>query len=309
MGINWSDARLETVGGIPYKLIEGPSGSINEAGGSIKERYIIQASNLEAFINESIPPPQVFGGFVVKGQRRALPGSTVFFTKRVDFAPHTGQLPADPLGADSGAPAKTYDGDLTLDIEYELGLADDDEVDPNDPETFLEHSVNVAGEFLNVPTKNLDAKDSDVNGSGSGEQKAVQSPADVVSKVIANLEHTLSWKFALKPNWTTIIKALGTVNAAALPILLNAPAETVLFAGVSGRQEYVWTGAKAPNAVKIKPWSLDFKFLHKQIEDDGNLYSWQHCWIANEHKWRKILRQPGDRPLYETSDHLALFKP
>lgn len=303
MGIDWSSARLSTNGGIPYKLVSGPTFTANEDGASAREMYLMRGTDIEDFFVESLPPPLIFGGLVVKLPRRALPGSSLFFTSSISFEPHTGETPGDPLEADAGAVVGTYDRDYLATIDYELTLADDDDEDPNDPETFLEHSVQAAGEFLNLPTSNLTSQNTDAEGGGDGAETPFR-PSDVVSKVVANLEHTLSWKHVINPDWRTIIRALGKVNNAALPIFFDAPDETVLFVGVSGRQEYLWNGRSS----RVKPWSLDFKFHHKEIEDDGRIWSWQHAWQGTQQGWGKVLR-PGGRDLYETTDFLALFRP
>lgn len=299
------NSRLQTDGGIKYKLESGPSLGASESGVTAKERYIIKATDCEAFLLESIPPPQVFGAFIQKGPRRRMPGSSILFTKSVSFDPFTSDKPGDPFSFDPGATAGTYNDLYYAAIEYEFSFADDDDKDENDPTTFLEQAVNVGGEFLNLSAKNLKEK-SEYDSS----KRAMQDPLNVVSKIIPSVEHSLTWKFALKPPWETIVKTLGKVNSGEFKFgRFNTPEEHVLFVGVAGKQEYVWGG----QGIRIKPWNLDFKFLEKRVEDvddAGNIfvYGWQHVYSSKDHKWVRVLRMPGERDLYELADFNQMFK-
>jgi hypothetical protein len=297
--------RLQTAGGIPYKLVEGyPKINGAEGGASAAEQYIIRASDTNAFFTESLPAPVVYLGSIYKPLRRAMPGAPVLLTKTISFEPMNGTLPADPFGNDSGAPSKTYDPFVRVTIQYEtVQNESDQEQDPNDPDTFLEHSITAAGEFMSWPsnkTRKADAEAGEyVPGGGWTPNK---DPLGPIIKTIPTIEHNLRWKYCLSPNWERIIEFLGHVNDRTIEKFFDAPAECVLYMGVSGSQTYLWDGA----STGVQPWSLDFRFSHKQITESGKTYGWNHVYSPNDGAWRKVQRADGNL-LFFDADLMTLF--
>lgn len=309
-----SEARRSTAGGIPYKLVQGyPKISGDENGTTATEKYLIASSNVAAFYLESLPPPILFLNFFVLPARRRMPGTGFLITKRVDFEPHSGQLPGDPFLVDPDKPA-SYDDLYAVTIQYEtMQESDDDERDETDPRTFLEHSINAGGEFLSIPSNKttVDPKDVENNAPTSDEDgnplPAAEEPNEdrnmPILWQVPTLEHNLRWDFVLSPPWERIFKMMGTVNSQAVDLFFDAPAETVMFMGVSGSQTYLWDGASA----RVQPWKLDFKFSQRHIEENGFKYGWNHVYSPKKGQWVKVRRANG-LPLYQSENHLDLFK-
>jgi len=268
----YMDWRLTTAGGLKYKLLEGyPTIEQTEEGTTATEKYLMRSQDAGAFAFESRPPPYVLGFFIVQPPYRALPGSGGWaVTRSVSFAPHGAGLPWDPLGMDSGAEPGTYADLCEATIQYSTGKAAETR-DPSNPETFLEHSMQVGGEFYQLKSAKQyyaeDDLDPDVDpplAAGSG--RAIESESvPGAHKAVITIEHNFRWPFVLIPDWATIIKTLGTVNDAVKPLFKNAPIETVLFSGVSGNQKYMWNGSSA----YVQPWSLDFKFSQRCLRIDN----------------------------------------
>jgi len=325
---DWSSWRRSTTGGIKYKLVEGyPRITHGEEGTDATEQYIMRSIDIPGFVAEAMPPPYVLGGYVFLPPRRLMPG-TVFVTKTINIEPQSGSLPADYFQVDSGATDGTYDYLARVTIDYTTNLESGQERDPNDPTTFLEHSMNVGGEFYDLPPKGLHYdEDGDLDDppagyvAGTGREIIVPDGSSVptMKQVLATIQHNLRWPFVLDPDWDTIFDCLGKVNDAAIDLFKQAAAETVLFQSISGSQKHVWNGASA----STQPWQLDFKFSQRVNTVTGlGALTWNHSYLpiagkagadAN-HKWIKpyYMTTENDpstkRYNYETCDMLAMFR-
>lgn len=303
--LNPSTWNRKTNGGIPYRVLEGyPTITGDEGKASATEKYIIRASDVEAFYTESLPAPVVYLGSVYWPPRRKMPGAPILITRTITFAPHNGTMPGDPFDVDSGN-AASYDQFYDVTIQYEtLENESDQEQDPNDPETFLEHSVTAAGEFMSWPPTKTQTSPGDVTatpGAGSAPNEDIMTP---IVKTVPTLEHILKWKNCLAPNWTRIIGLLGHVSDRTEPLFFNAKRETVLFMGVSGTQSYLWNGA----SVGVQPWTLDFRFSCKAITEGGSVYGWNHVYSPKHGEWRRLYRADGTT-LHKSSNLRTLFTP
>lgn len=304
--------RLSTLGGIKYKLLEGyPTIQMDSEATVVVEKYLMRSQDAGAFAAESKPPPYVVGLFIVQPPYRMLPGSGGWaVTMNVTFAPHGDGLPWDPFLIDTGAPAGTYADLCEATITYSTGKAAEDR-DPNDPQTFLEHSIQIGGEFYQLKTAEQ-KYDEDTAG------KIIPAPdAPGMHKAVSTIEHNMRWPFVLSPAWTTIFQTLGKCNNTVLPLFKNAPVDTVLFTGVSGQQKYVWDGATAAS----QPWSMDFKFSQRclrgqKADGAGNLdVTWNHCMLPSatggiDGIWVKpyYLKGADKIYMYEPGDLLTLFR-
>jgi hypothetical protein len=189
-------------------------------------------------------------------------------------------------------------------IQYEtVQNESDQEQDPNDPDTFLEHSITAAGEFMSWPsnkTRKADAQAGEY--VPGGDWKPNKDTLGPIIKTIPTIEHNLRWKYCLSPNWERIIQFLGHVNDKKIEKFFDAPPECVLYMGVSGSQTYLWDGA----STGVQPWSLDFRFSHKQITESGKTYGWNHVYSPNDGAWRKVQRADGNL-LFFDADLMTLF--
>ena len=237
INVDASQWRLQTDGGIPYKLKEGsPSGSFGDDS-AITEIYIIRASDLQAFIYESTSTLVSWpGGIYGIGAGRAFPGIAGLLTTDISFKPLESSKPCDPWGIDSGAPDGTYCPYLELTIKYStLPGEGGSGVDPNDPETILEVTADTSVSILQMA-----ASSSNWNPSGTTLEPP-EDPNIPAGKLEAQTEWTISYpKFPwqiLGDVMLNVRQCLGHVNSVIMPILGNAAAETILFSGLSVRRQ------------------------------------------------------------------------
>lgn len=317
MSINWSTCRRHTAGGLPFKLVSGPEIQHGEDGSTATETYLMPAANIAAFMYESLPPPYVFGFYIILPDRRRMPGCPWFVTQSMSCRPQSDQLPGDPFNVDSAADPYPYDPDYLVQIQYKVTKEADTQRNQQQPETFLEHSLQAGGEFYSIGKDRLRYSEdgNEVGGTLAGQAISEENmPGAHLS--VATLEHTLKWPFALAPDWATFFSCLGKVNSAASVLFNNAPVETVLFSSISGQQKYVWNGASA----SVQPWTLDFKFSQRVMKDGATDITWNHVYHANAHtavakpvnvpKWVKPFWLSGNtkKYMYETADLYGMFK-
>jgi hypothetical protein len=344
MALDWNLCRRHTAGGIPYKLISGPDVEHSSDATSASETYLIRATDMAGFMNESIPPPFVMFPWVMWPNRRRMPGTTFFVTKNISAKAHTGSKPCDPFNADPTAVDGTYDNEMQIVISYEVNKESDKDRDEKNPESFLEHSVQVGGEFYELANSETPTKlrhdslgfEPTVIPEPSGFPGTVANPAYVANKglaisekhmptaklTVATVHHNFKWPFVINPPWFRIFDMLGKLNATAQPLWNNAPAETILFEGVSGSQKYVWNGASAG----VQPWSMDFKFSQRMAKDTrvwsklsggawaAGYVTWNHAWLNSARGWIRPYWLPDEsnpavrKPLYDAADLYLLFQ-
>lgn len=299
-----------TDGGISFSLMAGYPKITAEDLFNTKavEKIVIKMSDAPAFYNECFPFPIVRGNFIELPARRRMPGTGFLITKTANFEPFTGELPGDPLVADAANSVK-YDQYCMVTINYEVMLeSDDNPRDPEKPETFLIRQLNAGGEFMTINPKKTGIADVDAGTEASGGNSTANK--DMLMpfvKVVPTIEWSMTWPFAIAPNWTEIFDQLGTVNDGQYLFLNSAEVETVLFAGVSGSQTHFWTGKLDTDAEvsNITSWSLDLKFSQRRIKDGTKIYGWNHVWSPDKQKFVKPTI--GDKQLYVLSDFEDLF--
>lgn len=315
---DYSQWRRTTAGGIKFHLLDGPKIVMNYDGTSVTEVYLLRAQDAAAFAAESMPAPYVFGFYIIQPPYRAMPGNSYIVTKQLDFEGF--EVPYwDPLSADTGAHADDYAKFCKVTITYETGKAADTR-NEQDPTTFLEHSMQVEDQFFEIDgVKLYYSEDGDVLPSLAGAGKPVpMTKLPGAHKRFPLITHNLRWPFVLSPDWDKIFQLMGTVNRTSKPLFKNAAAETVLFAGVSGNQKWVWRSSSA----QAQPWSLDFRFAQRAMKIGTTDITWNHYFLpaaesggAATGKWVKPFYWSGGAPLvgtkkyfYETSDLYDVFK-
>jgi hypothetical protein len=285
MASDLNNARLSTDGGIKYTIVEGfPKGGVSVNGASkIQEQYRIFASDLEAFVAEVVPPIDIIDGNIIIPPLRGLPGAPQFQPVNVAFEPFNVTLPSDPFGQDEGAPPGTYEDTLRVTIDYETNVNSNEDEDRDDaePETFLERSIRSSMEVLSIPASGVVAAPVNTAEEGTPDYytqqrqnaEAVKSPQADIRFLVPINEFVFKWRRVIRPHFPNIFATMGCVNGAAYTWLLNAPAGTVLFMGMSGSQEFQNFGTRTV----VKPWQLELRFAHKQINQDGKVFSWNHA--------------------------------
>jgi hypothetical protein len=328
--------RLSTSAGIPYKLVSR-SGDFSYEGANAQEEYILQASDLFAFVTNAFPEPLVFMGTLRYPQQPGLLGLITLVPKKISWQEHVPGVPIDPFGSDPNAPDGTYQEFIKVIVDYGPTPPNDEEQDPNNPRTFLDISANASGVFLNSPQEgqaewelpdwaaecNKDAEDNIV----SGECADVVTPNIPRTVTETQVEWTVRWPSIPYSFWDgTLISrmraSLGKVNSSAMPIFHNAPAETILFMSYSKSVQYTWRSGKTG----ASPIMLEMHFIEKNFTDtettttpdpDDPLadptetentvaVNHQHMWRPN-FGWRK-LKINGDY-IYKTTDLNDIWSP
>lgn len=325
--------RLETDGGIPYRLQPGyPTFDFAQDKVTATEVYIIPASRIGDFYFECMPGVRILMNgttptLVINGGR-PLPGTTFITTKTITLRPWQGDaFPGDPFEvdrADLGNTAwqRTYAMYYEATITYETTPfgGDDDDATPNEqePESFLEHSVSVGGQLIATQTAKVKIKEQTLSqnpGYPDLDPTYVVPEADRVenkdpllptTRLIPGIEHNLKWRYCLRPAWSVIRASLGVLNDRALPLFFNAPAETIMFTGLSGSQQYLWTGQFTRNSIRVRPWNMDFKFSERYIIEAGEEYGWNHVYSPLKGKWVRLVR-PDGKGMYTVANLKDIF--
>lgn len=289
--------RRSSPGGISYALLENsPRITITEEENSAVEDWLIEAAKVNDLALEVSPPPTIVGGIIFKPPGFKMPG-TVLVSEEVTFEPHGNALPMDPFNSDSDAPEGTYEKYAKATITYRLNRNSNDDDDPDDPTTFLTHTINAGAKILAFPPQNTTLNNLP--------NREVNIP---ISKVVPTVEHSLKWDYVLTPNWALILSYLGRTNTNTLQFdtgFFAAP-NTVLFTGVSGTKRYLWDGFETSS----DPWELDFKFSQRYITDPhvvNGPAGWNHVFNPRTGLW-EIVRLANGNPLYTSSPLENLFR-
>ncbi|MCK9570117.1 hypothetical protein M0R72_14330 [Candidatus Pacearchaeota archaeon] len=304
--IDHNDWRLQTDGGIRYKLVD-MSGSFEADNAEAKQTYIIRSQDLMAFVLESFPLIAFMGNTITIQRARSMPGYVGLLSRKVSFKAHTEGKPIDPFGVDGDAPDGTYEPYLTLDVDYTSGNCT--EPDQDDPITFLEISSTASTNFLADTMGSFGAVW--VSAPGTEEDPAVD--IDVPSSVI---ETSIEWSF----RWpqvpyeyfsdtliTRIRDRLGKVNSGPTKLFSNAPAETILFLGYSISQSATWNRKEG---VTLPPLNVDFKFLEKNFmagdwTGEGEMQVTHNHIYRKGCGWRRLLI--NGLPIFATTDMDGMF--
>jgi hypothetical protein len=321
-GSSLANARLSTADGIRYALIEGyPKFGVEVNGpATAQEMYRILASDVRDFINEVVPPIEVIDGQIIIPPLRPMPGTDYLMPRKLTLEPFDPSRPGDPFGVDGNAADGTYGDEYRVVIDYETNInsGEDDDRDDAEPETFLERSIRSSMEVLSIPPAGVEATPVNSAEEGTPEfyasQKAaaekMQASNTNIAMMVAINEYSFKWRRVIRPHFPNIFATMGCVNGAAYPWLLNAPAGTVLFAGLSGSQEFQNFGTRTI----VQPWSIDLRFLHKQINQDGRVYSWNHAFnpAPGKGQFETIFRRGasgGASVLHPAANFNAMFLP
>lgn len=303
VNIDASEWRLTTSGGIPYKLVSS-EGSFSEEEAEGREVYIIRASDLLDFVHEGFPDPtfNVATGMIYYTRRAFMPGLPLH-CERIAWKAHDDSRPIDPFGNDPTAPDGTYGDYVRLEVEYGTSPSNDAESDPNDPLTFLEVTANGGGEF--IPTQARTATWLRFGDETTDDPvREAHLPQTIACPEV---EWSVRWSqipynFFNQILITRLRERLGTVNDAVMPILQNAPAETVLFAGWSLSQQFTWR----PGLTGRSPVKLELKLVERNfVTAEGVQVTWNHQYRPGK-GFRRILFN-GTDPIYASTAMNNLF--
>jgi hypothetical protein len=236
------------------------------------ESILIRASDLDGFIDESFPQPEIINNIPIYNNR-AYPALTNLRTKQISVKGHLKSLPIDPYDVDgiqvslgktpTLAAPKTYQDVLMLDVAYGTEL----EQDPNEPLTYLDVSVDAAGEFLHI---------SGGKGAWGQTEEPNRDPVIPATVFVPQAEWTVTWRqmrfdFFKQTMIHRLRTAVGRVNSLTIGHpMYDALPQTMLMAGWSMRQEFQrevldpdFVGA--PQSFE-RPVTISMKFVEKFIE-------------------------------------------
>jgi len=280
--------RLSTANGIPYKLVEGPTGSFNYNGeAKFKEVYIIEEDRLLDFIEESFPPSFLAGDVLNFVTPRLMPGSTSVYTTDVSYDPLEDGKPCDPYDNDSDAPDGTYAQYLKLNISYEAGKAPDED----DPTTFLQVNGRASAEFLNIQSGGATWENGDV-------VRQINLP---LNQIVAETEWTITYPSMTRAavNWlfNRARPYLGSVNSAVFGLINNAPVETILFTGIGFSEEF------SSDHNDNKEGRVELSFLEKRINGQ---FGHNHFYRPDAGSFQRVIKPDGNF-IYTRLNHNAII--
>jgi hypothetical protein len=277
-----------TAGGIPYKLMESyPKGSVSEEQATTEERYIIQASNLNAFLVESMSVMTVYpGGSWYYRAPRCMPGMSTLYTKSVDFEPFIPGKPADPFNA-HGADADTYGQFMLVTIHY--GTPDANSPgDQGGDQDLVELSASATGEFLVIPVGPKDYY--------ATAEKKNKNPVAPATKIVPGIEWSVRFPRVPRSSMSAACSAarglLGRVNSSPMSVLYGAPKETILLVGLSFGTKWTWKDEE--------PYmQLDIKLIEKAA-GHNKFYN------PDTSSWEVLYKKDGSK-VYDEADLNQLF--
>jgi hypothetical protein len=344
-------------------LISGPSFDVSRDSQTATEVIIVRASDVEAFRSEAMPPPLFIEDISILPLYRRMPGTQLLLDS-MSGRPFNPDLPGDPFKlsnedtrtghqheafdndpenkstfgdfTNASAPDGTYSDFYELTLNYSSQFqSNDNQEDPNKPETFLEVTKNAGGQFLSIPPVNTSTNEGAVptspgetggtvtkaDGSSASEEdipnETNQDQNQGITFTIPTIEWTMNWPRVLNPRFDVINRMIGSVNASFMPVFDNAPIETVLFAGYTAKRNYLWVGF----GNTLQPYSLSFKFSQRMIQrsnsdistfatvnqDDVRVFGWNHQFSPTKGEWVRIIMANG-KSLFDRQEFLPLFQ-
>lgn len=324
--------RLQTEGGIPYRLVSR-EGAYTSKDASASEVFLIRASDLDAFAAEVFPSPRIVGSTLVYPPFRRLPGTNVP-AANISWSTHIEGLPVDPYGQDPSASEGTYHPILQVTVEYNTTDPESKkeqkkngkDSNPEDPDTFLTITSNTSGEFLHSMAPRGEWNEQD----GEFEEEIVdeddpnsQSPRNVMVPMIVTVpetEWTVRWEYVFtdmfrqRLQWK-LRKLLGKVNAEVMPVFNFALPGTILFVGYDVEEDYAWREIDGQVETITH---LTMKFHEKLVTQDlakpgpifkKAVHGHNSFWRPEKGGWSVlILNKDTGRKAYEEDDLNECFR-
>jgi hypothetical protein len=324
-----------TAGGIPYKLMEGyPKIQATRFTVTAQEKYIIAATNVEAFYSESFPTPRVREDATGRKryrviQPRSMPGADNLITMNVSFDVFEPGLPSDPFESDTLTQSNlqglsgprwlaTYADCYVATIDYEIADDDHFEWTKQAGGQFLSAAgTKTSLTFIGVDSLNPSTPGNSVFLPPNKPQGAVPNRDITLPLLITRptIEHTLSWKIVVDPDFEFFDDRLGKINHDLPEILDKPPINSVLFMGYTAKRLHIWDESRS----KLTPWSMEFHLTQLQTTDtqleagadqDKTFYfGWNHVYSPQHNRWAYVTRDGHEnKPMYDTFDLQDTFK-
>lgn len=299
--------RLRTGGtGVPYRIL-AMSGEFDPENASASMELLIPASKLTQFAIEMFP--QVIyntNGFPLYMSFGKIYGTNLY-AQKISWKAHVDGKPIDPFGVDPTAPSGTYGENCSVTVDFKT-YNEQDQSDPDQPETFLEVSCTGGGHFIHTDAPGAQWK-LDENTVEPVEKDRAVDPNIPMGMSVPTTDWDLAWPRVPYTYWTNTLiakirAALGQVNSAAMPIFANAPRGTILFSGYSFRRSYSWRSGTTYQS----PINLNMKFQEKRVVDSGGTVRGHNDFWKPGVGWRYLTHKDGS-PVYRYTNLTGVFTP
>tara|TARA_R110002096_G_scaffold66682_6_gene162287 strand:+ start:8549 stop:9538 length:990 start_codon:yes stop_codon:yes gene_type:complete len=236
-----------------------PYGNINAESGSITVVGKISWANLGGKLAELFPSSTT-GGL---GANPYDPLFGIYRCQSVEFKP----IGADPK-VNYGTPAvSSHDSDFTMPVyEYawltityssqqvEFPNASGDTPDTPDGSTQvvgLQHQLTSGGEIITLDDSSLVWSDT----------KSVKGTNVSATKVVATIEHNVTWNRVLSPPWASMRELIGKVNDANLGPFQTGTmyVETLLYLGFTATPDITADG--------VRVWNIGYRFSERRVDE------------------------------------------
>ena len=284
---------------IRYTVMSGfPKSSIAEDGSAqVVIKYLIFAGDFLLFADELFPRAVANGAKFEFPLRFRLPGAlTNFVAISLQGEPHITNKPSDPFVADIGAPVGTYTDLYAVTVTFA----------PEHTDRIETQTISIGAEFLNIGPQSTefgkpDSKSSTQDAEGNSIPRANDAGAEVANesfsvpatKLVPTVEHSVTINNIVRPPLNKIRFRLGTLNSTVMPVLFNAVPETVMFLGISGRRQLRQDG--------FLTWTIEYRFSEKHIEEDGDIYGWNHFYNPQSGQFERLFKANGSLIYAQTS--------
>lgn len=237
-----------------------PTGNINAEQGTITVVGKVAWSNLGPKLAELFPLSTTAG----IGANPIDPLFGIYRCQSCEFRP----IGADPLVNQAGTPvASSFDADFTmpkyefawltityssLQVEFPNATGDTpDTPDGSTEVTGLSHQITTGGETVTLDQSSLFWSDA----------KSVRGTNISAHKIVATLEHAISWKRVISPPWEAMRTLIGKVNDADLGPFQTGTmiVETLLYLGFTATPDILSDGTRV--------WDIGYRFSERRVDE------------------------------------------
>lgn len=285
---------------IPVRLVSR-TGDFEQTATRITETYLMQSVNLLRFATDTFPPSFVRGDRIIQPPSRHVSGLPSVRASKISWQEHIPGLPVDPFSSDPikslNASDLTYPPVSEVTVEYTTSRPEDE---------FLELFADTAGEIISQPSP----KGTYEGPGGSTDREANRQPSIQFNKIVPMTDWTaryprVPYSFFRETLIGTIRSLLGKVNSSVMPVLFDAPVETILFVGYKFEQEFSLR-VNQPLMSRV-----EFKLLEKRVYDGYDsatlIKGHNHYWNPDKGQWQKLLFGDDLQPAFELDDLNDLF--
>lgn len=297
-------------GNIPYKMVAITfDHEMVQATGAMV--VLIQSKDWSNFLRQYLPMPEQHGAIYVPKYTylEINKKATTYAVTKIKTKGFNEDFPIDPLHMDDPAPAGTYYPVLEMTLEF--GTLPHVQVDPDDPETFLEIDSDTTGEFVYCPSDQAEMQDNDADGKPVGAPVPVRQPEVPHAVLCPQTGWNLIWRAIPLDNYQTELvprldELMGKVNEFGFPVLDKSGQrlkEIFLFAGYSYKPTCTWR-SKPTGESAVVLVDLTMKIIEKKIIWNKQLHGHNSQWIPGK-GWKRYIVE--GKPIFDLTDFNALF--